>query len=440
MKQLEALLKGEKKLGIIGMGYVGYSSMMRYLKKGVRCVVTDFDEVRLEQMRERKYPPRNRFLFWKDMEALDHAASERPFEIVSPEEVVRPDIEVFLVGVPLDYRATRTPSDLERTVGLLGGLKERREDRPVVIFECMFKPYTMERLIVPAFERHGVDTVRDVILAYAPRRDWFYEELGSDGDERLMAAVTADEAGEVRRILELVQENVVESDDVLAVEVAECLQNGISYLGNALINQLLFSYPDADIRESVRLIKGVNRRIDPGLNAGFELLLSSQFLIDAARNPKYLTTLTDALSSHFSVQQGVVELLKRHDVQRVAVLGLLSHENKAEYDSAPPLLLPSLLREQGLEVGVHDPFLTKKKIRALTGCSALDFPEGLREAEAVLLLTPHTGYALIGRETLLEHLTSCRLVVDNTGLWSRYGWSEEDGIDFRVVGERGSLL
>lgn len=439
MRHSEALLKGDRKLGIIGMGYVGYSSMMRYMKKGVRCVVTDFDETRRERLLEGRYPPKNRFLFWKDMEELDHASSERPFEVVPPEEMVASDVRTFLVSVPLEYRSTKTSSDLERSVELIAGLKGNSEDKPVAIFEGMFKPYTMERIIVPAFDRQGVDAHRDVILAYAPRRDWFYEELASDGDERLMAVLAFDSVEEVRGILELVHENVVASNDVLAVEIAECLQNSISYLGNALINQLLFAYPDADIRESVRLIKGINRRIDPGLNAGFELLLSSQFLIDAARKPKYITTLTDAISSHFSVQQGVVELLKRHDVQRVAVLGLLSHENKAEYDSAPPLLLPTLLREQGLEVGVHDPFLNKKRIRALTGCSALEFPEGLQEAEAVLLLTPHTGYALISRDTLLKYLNSCRLVVDNTGLWSRYGWSDKHGIDYRVVGEKGSL-
>ncbi|MBW1768327.1 MAG: hypothetical protein JRJ65_14935 [Deltaproteobacteria bacterium] len=92
MNHAKLLLNGDKKLGIIGMGYMGYSSMIQYLKKGIRCVVTDFNEKRLSDFRTGKYPKKNRFLYWKELAELNYVSLDKRYQIVSPEEILQEDI------------------------------------------------------------------------------------------------------------------------------------------------------------------------------------------------------------------------------------------------------------------------------------------------------------------------------------------------------------
>ncbi len=88
---------------------------------------------------------------------------------------------------------------------------------------------------------------------------------------------------------------------------------------------------------------------------------------------------------------------------------------------------------------MHDPFLSEEKVAALTGCESFRFPDGLSEVDAVMLLTPHASYAVFGQPDLFAHLARCRLILDATGLWKRYDFSGASEIDYRVIGEKGSL-
>ena len=439
MNHAKLLLNGDKKLGIIGMGYMGYSSMIQYLKKGIRCVVTDFNEKRLSEFRAGKYPKKNRFLYWKELAELKYISSDERFQIVSPEEILQEDIGVYLICVPFDYRSTKSPSDLSRTIELFRSLKINKGLKPVIIFESMLKPYTMERSIIPEFRKLGIEPGKDFILAYAPRKDWFLEEMEYDGEQRVVASIGAGGEEEVTRILSLIHEKIVHSGNITSVEVSQCLENALVQTGNALINQLMFAYPDVDVRESARLVNDQTNPIAIGINSAFELLLSSQFLIDSAPNPNYLTILNDSLSANYSIQQAIVELLKRKKIEKVSVLGLLPHENTAEYDSAPSLLLPNLLAMENMKVVVHDPFLSKKKIKKLTGCGSLDFPQHLEDMDCIILLTSHTCYSMFAKADLMKYLKKCRLILDNTGLWKRYDFEKSDGLEFRIIGECLSL-
>jgi UDP-N-acetyl-D-mannosaminuronate dehydrogenase len=344
-----------------------------------------------------------------------------------------------MLCVPFDYRSTKSPSDLNRTIELFRALKIKEDCKPIIIFESMFKPYTMEKSIIPEFRKCGIEPGEDFILAYAPRKDWFLEEMEYDKVQRLVATLGAGGEEELTDFFGLIHDKVFHSNNITSVEVAQCLENSLVHTGNALINQLVFAYPDVNIRESVRLLSDKTNRIEIGVNSAFELLLSSQFLIDSALNPNYLTILNDSLSANYSIQQAIVELLKRKKIEKVAVLGLLPHENKAEYDSAPSLLLPTLLAREELEVLVHDPFLSKRKIRNLTGCGSLEFPQHLTDLDCIILLTAHTCYSMFAKTDLIQYLGKCRVILDNTGLWKRYHFEEVDGLEFRIIGETLSL-
>jgi|GEM_PF-4620279 UDP-N-acetyl-D-mannosaminuronate dehydrogenase len=438
MSQANQLLDGSSAIGILGMGYVGYSTMLRFLRAGVRCVVTDFDADRRAALIAGTYPPANRFLFWKEMAEFNYMTAHRRFEVVAPDQLLRPDVNVFFIGLPFGHDEGRGVAEIRRAVALLAGIKGCG-GHPLVVVETSLAPGTMDRLVAAEFAAAGLATGTDFTLAYAPRRDWSLEDFLAEGQPaRLVAARPAADIARIAAVLAASGQQTVELPSFAAAEIAQCFEGALAHTATALAAQLSFAYPEADCRAAFAVLAQLTGRAHSPLNPGFELPLATQFLLEAAPNPGFLTILNEAMSAYFSTQQAVVEMLKRHDITQVALLGLLPHENRAEHDSSPALALPRLLRRQGMDVRIHDPFLSTERVKALTECKALGLPDGLAEAQAVLLLTPHAGYTAFSRAELLKALGSCRLVLDATGLWQRYALAEA-GMDFRVLGTPGAL-
>ncbi len=50
MTMKEKLLRGEKSIGVWGIGYIGYSSMAYFASKGVKCLGTDIDAGKVEKI------------------------------------------------------------------------------------------------------------------------------------------------------------------------------------------------------------------------------------------------------------------------------------------------------------------------------------------------------------------------------------------------------
>ena len=435
----ERLASGESSLAIIGLGYLGYSNLLRYVRHGIHCLATDYNGERLSDFADGRYPPSNRFAYWKAVNELNYgrSAGAQPFEVVSPDEIVSRKVAAYLVCVPYDYREAALSEEIRRTIQLLRRMPI--DERPIVVFEAFFKPFTMARGVVPEFQRAGLDPAKDFVLAYAPREDWYLEEFEREA-VRKVACIGPDAADEIRTLFALTSQEAIVTGDFTAVELSECFDHAVHHAASSLLNQMMFAYPEQDIREVVRLHRNGGGPLRPGVsNAGSKVSLASQFLIDAAPRPGYLTLAADTLSSGFSVQQRLVEILQQRGVRRAALLGLIPHENTAEYKSDPALLVPQLLQQAGIDVRVNDPFIAPEEIEALAGTHAFEFPEGLQGADAVMILTSHTAYQLIARPDLVRILSGCRLVLDNTGIWRRHRL-QDAGIEYRVLGEAGSLL
>ena len=59
MKLRERLLNSEKRIGIWGIGYIGFSSMAYFAANGVRCLGTDVDERKVDEINKGNMPGAN---------------------------------------------------------------------------------------------------------------------------------------------------------------------------------------------------------------------------------------------------------------------------------------------------------------------------------------------------------------------------------------------
>lgn len=440
MHYAKELFQGNKSVAIIGLGYLGYSDLIQYLKAGISCVVTDFNKDRLEEFKNEDYPPKDRFLFWKSMSEIKMNNSDL-LSIVEPEQIINEKNTVYLICTPFGHNLSPSSDHLKKIVSLFEQINEVSvECKPLVIFESFFKPFSINKIIIPALLKAKIDIKEKMYLIYAPRNDWFFEDFVYGSKERLVGSVQKGLKEELEKLFQLINKKILYSENVDSVEIAECMQNSFAFLGNSLISQLMFAFPEQNIHEAVDLAGLSKYGIVPSIFSGVNLPISGQFLLDTATRPSYLSLLVDAISSGYSIQQYIVEYLKRKEITKVAILGLLPHENTPEYANSPSLLLPRLLKDAGMDVKVHDPFLSSDDIKENTRCDYLDIPAGLGDRQAILLLTSHDCYKALSRNVLSSHLKNCRFVLDNTGIWKNFDLEVMENLDYKIFGHPFSVF
>ena len=91
-----------------------------------------------------------------------------------------------------------------------------------------------------------------------------------------------------------------------------------------------------------------------------------------------------------------------------------------------------------MEVKIHDPLYSPEEIRRLAGVEPFEFPEGLRVFDTVVVVSGHREYRILDHATLLECLSSCRLIVDNTALWKDVDFKSR-GIEYHLAGDANWL-
>ena len=153
-----------------------------------------------------------------------------------------------------------------------------------------------------------------------------------------------------------------------------------------------------------------------------------------------MSIISDSLSSEFSIQQSIVELLLRKKVKKTGILGILPRENTSEYILNQGVLLHNLLKQNGIEVKINDPYSEKRFIEDSLGCQRFSFPNDLKDMDSIILMTPHSYYKMYDKINLLSYIKKNLLIVDITGEWERYSFNlSVDKVDYRCLGRAKAL-
>ena len=435
----EALLAGRGRVGVWGIGHIGYSTMCHFAEQGVAVVGVDVDPARVETVNRGENP-----IF-----AMDYWLGFTPAYLFQQgtarattdwQELLAEDVLVHFVCVPTERNGLPYLDVLGDVFRKIATLERGRARPPLVVIESTLTPNTTDRFVIPLLEEAGVVVGRDVLLGTAPRRDWF---ATPDASLRTLARVMGgtDErtTAVMKDVLGIVCENLVPATDHLHAEVVKSIENAYRHMEISLANQLTLAYPHLDMRTVLELV-GTKWNIGtyfPSMGiGGYCIPLASHYVLEGAQRPEFLTLLQDTIVSSEAQPRHVVEhLVQRGDIRRVGIIGLSYTHNMKVWAQSPTLKIAPLLRERGIEVAVADLHYSDEEIRRITGSPSFTFPEGLGRFDAILFVSGHREYAAYPHPTILGHLAGCRLVLDNTGMWKGLDFASR-GIEYHVVGDR----
>ncbi len=428
MSLQQELKTGHKKLGVWGLGYIGFSSIAHFAKAGVSCIGTDPVQRRVDDVNEGKATITN-LAYWLGFDTIPLARDGRMRATTDWKELIHPDVAVHLIAVPTEMNGKPFHDILKDVIQKISLCKHiQAEHPPLVIVESTLTPTIADSLVIPLFEENGLKVGKDILLGVAPRRDWFTAaDKGLNLLPRVVGGTTKETTDLMAGVVGIICQNVLKAPDHKHAAMVKSIENAYRHLDITFANQLSLAYPDMNMTSILQLV-GTKWNVNtyhPSFGiGGYCLPLAPQYVLEGARHPERLTLLQEAVKSDFSHPEKVVRSLLLRGVKNVGILGIAYTGDLKVHVLSPALPIARKLKEAGVDVKVHDPYYSAEELTKLTGCQPMSFPQGLEDRDCILLVSPHMHYKYVHKEELHKSLANVSIILDNMGTWNDLSFPE----------------
>jgi nucleotide sugar dehydrogenase len=437
----QELLNGDKVLGIWGLGYIGFSSMAYFAKAGVRCLGTDIFESRVSDVNKgvAEIPNLN---YWLAFDTQQLAKSGLMRATTDWTKLIDKDVIVHLITVPTERHGKPHFEILKDVAIKLCEYKNIKMDKPpLVIIESTMTINAVDALVIPIFEKHGLRIGKDILLGVAPRRDWFVSpDKTLETLPRVVGGTTPETTDLMYDVASIVTKSVHKAKDHRHSAIVKSVENAYRQVEITLANQLSLAYPDLDM---VQILKLVGTKWNVGTYhpsfgcGGYCIPLAPQYVIEGAAHPEFLTLFHESLKTDFSQADRIVDAIASKNIKNVGVLGIAYAPDIKVHVLSPALQIVKGLKSRGINVKVHDPYYSNEEVHHLLEVETFNFPEGLNEFDAVLLVTGHMSYKFAGHSNITQNLKNCRLFMDNLGTFENIRFP--DNVEYHQAGDAGWL-
>ncbi|MBW2987972.1 nucleotide sugar dehydrogenase [Candidatus Woesearchaeota archaeon] len=434
------LLSGEKKIGIWGLGYIGFSSMAYFAKEGVSCIGTDIIKERVDRINTVGKSHLPNMDFWLGFDTLPLVKSKLMYATTDWKELICEDVAVHLVAIPTEREGKPYDDILVDVMTKLftSYKKFKPAEPPLIIIESTLTPNRVDTLILPMAKKHGLRVGKDILLGVAPRRDWFVSpDKTLKTLPRVVGGTDPYTTDLIAEVLGIVSDTVLKATDHNHACIVKSIENAFRQVDITLANQFSLAYPHLNMTEILKLAGtkwNINTYHPSFGTGGYCIPLAPQYVLEGAKHPEVLTILKASLETDFSQPQRVAKSVAKRGFKNIGILGLAYTGDIKVAVLSPTIALVKEFKKLGIKVRVNDPLFTPDEIKEHTGAEAFEFPTGMNEFDAILIVAPHMQYKSIPYMEILDNLRKCKFILDNMGVWKHLPF-EKHGIEYHEAGD-----
>lgn len=382
------------RIAVIGLGYVGLPLAVEF-GKSMPVVGFDINAQRIAALRAGHD---------STLEVSDTELVEAPHLSYTSDVADIAACNVYIVTVPTPIDAHKRPdlTPLIKASEAIGKVLKRGD---VVIYESTVYPGATEEDCVPVLERvSGLTFNTDFFAGYSPERI-----NPGDKQHRLptIVKVTSGSTPEVAVFVDALYATVVtagthKAPSIRVAEAAKVIENTQRDLNIALVNELAVIFNKMGIdTEAVLQAAGTKWNFlpfRPGLVGGHCIGVDPYYLTHKAEaigyHPQIILAgrrLNDGMGAHVAAQL-VKEMLRRRihvNGARVLVMGLTFKENCPDLRNTRVVDVIAELREYGVAVDVHDPWVDPAEAEHEYGLQLVSRPEAGAYDGIVLAVAHH---------------------------------------------------
>ncbi len=438
MSLYEKIVKGEEKLSLIGLGYVGMPIAVAFARK-IKVIGFDLNEKKI-QMYKDGIDPTN--------EVGDEVIKGTTVEFTADAQKLR-EAKFHIVAVPTPVNRDHTP-DLTPVEGASRILGQNLTKGSVVVFESTVYPGVTEEICVPILEKEsGLTCGVDFRIGYSPERI-------NPGDKvhrletitKIVSGMDEETLDTVAKVYELVVEaGVYRAESIKVAEAAKVIENSQRDINIAFMNELSMIFHKMGIDTKAVLEAAGTKwnflKFMPGLVGGHCIGVDPYYLTYKAEELGYHSKIilsgrriNDDMGKY--VAESLVKSLIKVSIPvrhaRVAILGFTFKENCPDTRNTKVIDIYKELGEFGIVPVVVDPAADAEEAKRLYGISFQTMEE-VRDMDAVVIAVAHDEFLKLGRAQIdaFYHAAHRRKVLlDIKGLLDRQDYLTEDYLYWRL--------
>lgn len=405
MSLYEKILKGEEKIALVGLGYVGMPIAVAFAKK-VKVIGFDLNREKIALYKNGNDPT---------CEVGDEVIRNTTVEFTSEETDLR-KAKFFIVAVPTPVNQDKTP-DLSPVEGASRVVGRNLTKGSIVVFESTVYPGVTEDVCVPILEKEsGLVCGEDFKVGYSPERINPGDRLHRlENIRKIVSGMDAESLEEIRQVYDLVIE--VGTYPVSTIKTAEAIkvvENSQRDINIAFMNELAMVFDRMDI-DTGEVVDGMNTKWNalgfrPGLVGGHCIGVDPYYFTYEAEKLGYHSQIilagrkvNDGMGSF--VADAIIKQLvlagKAPRDSRVLILGLTFKENCPDIRNSKVEDIITRLAEYGIEPVLIDPWADREEAKREYGVVLADM-EDARDADCVVIAVAHDSFRELSWQQLGE--------------------------------------
>ena len=424
MSIYDNIIKGNEKISLVGLGYVGMPIAVAFAKK-VKVIGFDVNDKKINLYRNGIDPTK---------EVGDEAIKETTIEFTSDEKKLK-EAKFHIVAVPTPIKDDKTP-DLRAVKAASKTVGKNLQKGSYVVYESTVYPGVTEDICIPILEEEsGLKVGKDFKVGYSPERI-------NPGDKvhrlenivKVVSGIDEEALENIAKVYEIVVEaGVHKAQSIKVAEAAKVIENSQRDINIAFMNELSIIFNKLEI-DTKAVLEAANTKwnflnFSPGLVGGHCIGIDPYYLTYKAEQVGYHSQIilagreiNDDMGKYVASQ--IVKKMIKNDIKikgsKVALFGLTFKENTPDIRNTRIVDVIEGLEEYGIEVLVTDPLADKEEAKKEYDIDLLDINE-IKGMDAIVVAVPHDDYKSIKLEELSDlysHIDN-KVLIDIKGIYSR---------------------
>lgn len=387
------------KIAVIGLGYVGLPLAAAFSKK-YDVLGYDCDSDRIGELNQGL--DHTNQLMAKD---LKESLKEITFSF-RPEHLS--EYNIYIITVPTPVTKEKIP-DLSFLIDASKTVAEHLNKGDIVIYESTVYPGCTEEDCVPVLEKKsGLKYNTDFFCGYSPERINPGDKVNS---LTRIKKITSGSNPKVAREVDELYKSIIDAGThkaptIKVAEAAKAIENAQRDLNISFVNELalIFDRMNIDTREVLEAAstKWNFLHFKPGLVGGHCISVDPYFLtykaVQLGYRPEVILSgrnVNDSISKF--VASKVIYLMKQKSIplkgSKALILGITFKENFNDIRNSKVPQIYRALKNEGLQVEVHDPIADPEKVKKEYGITLINID---KEYEAIILAVAHQDFLLKG--------------------------------------------
>jgi UDP-N-acetyl-D-galactosamine dehydrogenase len=426
----QQLINKNKKLAVIGLGYVGLPIALEFAKK-VKVIGFDINAKRVEMMRNNIDPSR-------ELEASAFEGCD--IEFTNDLEVLK-QAGFFIVAVPTPVDEHNVPDlvPVKRASETIGKVIKKGD---YVVFESTVYPGCTEEDCLPIIEKlSGLKNINDFKSGYSPER------INPGDKEHTLAKIIKVVSGCDAESLELIAKvyelvvtaGVHKASSIKVAEAAKIIENTQRDINIALMNELSIIFDRMGINTFEVLEAAGTKwnflKFQPGLVGGHCIGVDPYYLTYKSKELGYDSqvilagrVINDGMAEYIAkkVLQHIIQNNGNVKDAKVLVMGATFKENVSDIRNSKVADVVKELQSFSLNVHITDPHADSAELQheygfGLTADTASDY-------DAVIITVPHNNYKKLDDVYFAGITKNKAIIADLKGIYrgkinSRQYWS-----------------